>query len=281
MAWMERTARERACLDACLPGARSVVALSVSYYWGKEQHEGPLSVARYARGIDYHRWLKRRVRSLRRYLLALDPGCRAHPSVDTSPVLERAWAARAGIAWIGKSTMAIHPRLGTYTFLATLITDSVLVPTDPIPDRCGRCTACLDACPTDAFPEPGVLDARRCIAHWTLEAPGSLPPETPEFFGWVAGCDICQEVCPWNKFARAADEPRCRPKDALKNPQVELFTDPGEHEALEQALDRTALERNGPVVIRRNARRALGLPPLGEEEGDPEISVGPLPEREV
>lgn len=269
MDWMAEAERytRRVDVEATLPGARSVVALAVSYYRPESAPEGALKVARYAQGRDYHRWLRKRLRRLRKTLLELDPGCRVVPSVDTSPMLERAWAARAGIAWIGKSTMAIHPQLGTYTFLATLLTDSVLGPgPGPLPDRCGSCTACLDACPTDAFPEPGVLDARRCIAHWTLEAPGDLPADAPELSGWVAGCDICQEVCPWNKFARVSEEPRTAPREALRRPSIAVFTDPGEDAALTAALEGTAIDRTGARAIRRNARRALGLP-LEPDEG--------------
>jgi epoxyqueuosine reductase len=273
MAWMadpDAYAR-RMSLERALPGARSVVALSVSYHRPEAEPSGPLRIARYAMGADYHRWLKRRTRKLRKRLLELDPGCRVYPTVDTSPMLERAWAARAGIAWIGKSTMAIHPRLGTYTFLATLVTDSLLEPSPgPLPDRCGSCTACLDACPTQAFPEPGVLDARRCIAHWTLEAPGELPPDAPDFAGWVAGCDICQEVCPWNKFARPADEPRTQPREGLSRPSVATFTDPSASSSLEATLAGTALARTGAAAIRRNARRVLGLPRGPAPGGAPE-----------
>lgn len=257
LGWMADTADRRLDLELNLPGARSVVALSVSYYRPEARTDGPLKVARYALGDDYHRWLRRRVRRLRKTLLRLDPGCRAYPTVDTSPVLERAWAARAGVAWIGKSTMAIHPSLGTYTFLATIVTDSLLVPTEPIPDRCGSCTACLDACPTDAFPAPYELDARRCISHWTLEVPGELPPDTPDFHGWVAGCDICQEVCPWNKFAQASGEPATAPRPELADPPLALFSNPSREADLAEQLRGTALDRTGAAALIRNARRSV------------------------
>ena len=256
MTWMEDTYERRADPLKSLPDAKSVVAVAVSYYHQDARTDRQLKVARYAQGKDYHRWMKRRIRKLRKYLLELDPECSVYPTVDTSPVLERSWAARAGIAWIGKSTMAIHPQLGTYTFLGTLITNSELEATPhPIPDRCGSCTACLDACPTQAFVEPRVLDARKCIAYWTLEVPEDPPEDAPELHGWVAGCDICQEVCPWNKFARPTSEPRATPHKQLREPDIDLFTDPERHEELEEALRSTALARNGARVIRRNALR--------------------------
>lgn len=263
MSWMADSYARRADIQESLPGARSVVVVSVSYYRPETppvetDSESPLRVARYARGMDYHRWVRRRLRKLRRTLIELYPGARVYPTVDTSPVLEREWAARAGVAWIGKSTMAIHPRLGTYTFLGTLITDAILEPSEPIPDRCGSCTACLDACPTDAFPEPGVLDARRCISYWTLETRGEeLPEEGPALHDWVAGCDICQEVCPWNKFALPSLEPRTLPRAELERPDPNLFGLELQQDALAEAIRGTALERTGPEALRRNTLRIL------------------------
>jgi epoxyqueuosine reductase len=270
MDYLTRTAAERADVTVYMPGARSVVALAVSYHRPEHEGTGPLKVARYALGDDYHRVLKRKVQKLRRFVLQLDPSAQVAPTVDTSPVLERAWAQEAGIAWIGKSTMAIAQDLGTYTFLATLVTTLELVPDAPHPDRCGSCTACLDACPTQAFVGPRELDATRCITYWTVEerraALGSQ-----ELHGWVAGCDVCQDVCPWNKFARPADEPRFRPRPGLAAPDPALFTDPAQHGALAALLDGTALARTGAAAIRRNARHALGLEPLAPAEDAPDL----------
>lgn len=259
MSWMARDVERREDLERSVPGAKSVVAVSMSYFRPEAESEEPgeLKVARYARGRDYHGWLKKRLRKLRSRLLELDPGCQVYPTLDTSPVLERAWAARAGIAWIGKSTMAIHPRLGTYTFLGTLVTTSELVPSEPLPDRCGSCTACLDACPTSAFPEPRVLDARRCISHWTLESPEAEMPRDLELRGWVAGCDICQEVCPWNRFARTAEAAQTEPKEGLVRLDPLLWTKEEEDAALSELVDRSAIARTGTAQLRRNARRAL------------------------
>lgn len=259
MDWMETTYERRTNVFESVPDARSVVAVSASYYRPGTTSDGPLKVARYAQGKDYHRWFRRKLRKLRKHLLLLDPEAVVYPTVDTSPVLEREWAAKAGIAWIGKSTMAIHPQLGTYTFLGTLITSSTLIPNDPIPNRCGSCSACLDQCPTQAFVEPGVLDARKCISYWTLETRGDLPPEAPPFHGWAAGCDVCQQVCPWNKFARVSEDPHTLPSPELSHPDPSIFTDPLQHDTLEEILSPTALKRNGAENIRRNAHRSLGI----------------------
>jgi epoxyqueuosine reductase len=257
MSYLDRTAADREDPDRVVPGARSVIALMLSYYSGTddEENRGP-RIARYARGADYHRVLVRKVRKLRRAILALAPNAEVHPAVDTSPVLERAWAERAGIGWVGKSCMAIAPELGTYTFLATLITTLELVPDAPHEDRCGSCTACLDACPTGAFVGPGQLDARRCITYWNVEHQGPFDATTTPLHGWLAGCDVCQEVCPWNKFKKATREPRFLPRPVLLTPRAEAFADP-DPAFVEAAIQGTALQRTGPEAMRRNALRIL------------------------
>ncbi len=270
MDYMSRTAEARTDPARLVPGARSVVALATSYFQPDVHPEGPLKVSRYATGDDYHRIIQRRVRKLRKRILRFAPQAKVHPSVDTSAVLERAWAARAGVGWVGKSTMAISPELGTYTFLASLITDIEFVYDAPHPDRCGSCTRCLDACPTDAFVEPYVLDARRCITTWNVEHRGDFPTEEPKLHGWVAGCDVCQEVCPWNKFAKTSQEPRFAPREGLRFPDRTTFTDPSKHDVLFELLKGTALARNGPEAIRRNAEAVL------RQAADPDSSPNRL-----
>jgi epoxyqueuosine reductase len=253
MDYMERTAETRAKIDRWLEGAQSVVALAISYY--RPSSAPRARVARYAWGDDYHRVVRKKVLRLRKYILSLDPSAKVAPSLDYSPVLERAWAERAGIAWIGKSTMAIAQDLGTYTFLATLVTNMDLVPDEPHVDRCGSCTKCIDACPTDAFVGPRELDARKCITYWTVEHRGDLGPDVPSFHGWIAGCDICQEVCPWNKFARSSSEPRMQAREALAAP--DLLHLAADRAAVEEAIEGTALQRTGADAIQRNVRRVL------------------------
>ncbi|MBI3890793.1 MAG: tRNA epoxyqueuosine(34) reductase QueG [Candidatus Wallbacteria bacterium] len=184
------------------PGARSVVALALSYYPGEHPPApapGTGRVARYAWGRDYHRFVGLKLRGLKEEIRRLAPAARVRSFVDHSPLLERAFAARSGLGFVGKNTMLIHRRLGSWTVLAAIVTDLDL-PVDVIDSGdCGRCTLCLEACPTGAFPAPYELDATRCISYWTIEASAPPPPELAARFGdWVFGCDVCQEVCPYN-----------------------------------------------------------------------------------
>lgn len=270
MDYMARTVAEREDPRRIVPGARSVVALAMSYYHPEARPTEPLKVSRYAVSDDYHTVLRKKARKLRRFILEHRPGAVVKPTVDTSPVLEREWARRAGVAWIGKSTMAIHPRLGTYTFLSTLVTTVDFAYDTPLPDRCGSCTRCLQACPTQAFTGPYVLDATRCITFWNVETREDFGDRAPDLHGWVAGCDICQEVCPWNKFARESEEPRLHPRPALTAPSPRIFADEDAHDALADVLRGTALQRTGARAIRRNARRILGrTPEPAESRRDP------------
>ena len=260
MSYLSRTLAEREDTTVLLPGARSVVALMISYFRPESEALAARSlgkVARYAVGRDYHVLVRRKVRTLRRSLLRLDPEAEVHPTIDTSPVMERAWAERAGIAWIGKSTMAIAPELGTYTFLATLVTTSELVPDEAAVDRCGSCTRCLDACPTQAFVAPYQLDATKCITYWNVEQTGAFTEKTPALHGWLAGCDICQEVCPWNKFKQASPELRFGPRPELEGLDLARLADPSEHAYHDELVDKTALKRTGGAALSRNARALL------------------------
>ena len=206
--WLERGADKRADPQLVLPGVRSVVVLAFNYWQGPaEPGPGTGRVARYAWGEDYHETVGERLRALDAFLRG--HGGTQKPYVDTGPVLERDFGAEAGVGWHGKSTMLIQEELGAWFFLAVILTTLALPPDPPARDRCGRCTRCLDACPTGAISRarPHHLDARRCISYLTIEHRGPIPEELRPLMGdRIYGCDDCLEACPWNRFARASRE---------------------------------------------------------------------------
>ena len=207
MAWLSKNAARRVAPQLVLPGARSIVILAKNY--GVPTAEGTpqpdYQIAQYARGKDYHDILTLRIRELEAVLRA--HGGQQRSYVDTGPILERDFAALAGIGWHGKSTMLISKELGAFFFLGALLTTLELPPDSPAKDRCGNCTRCIDVCPTAAITAPYHLDARRCVAYLTIELKGSIPEEFRALIGnRIYGCDDCAAVCPWNRFAKASTE---------------------------------------------------------------------------
>ncbi len=214
MVWLGRARAERLDPARLLPGARSVVALALSYLEEGGPEPSQARVARYARGRDYHAVMKGKLRRLVARLRERDPALRAHASADVGPVMEKAWAERAGLGWVGKNGCLITTDLGSWVLLATVLLDRELEPDLPHPERCGSCDACLAACPTGAIAAPGFVDARRCISFQTIERRGPIPLPVAERLGpWAFGCDDCQSVCPWNRGAAARCDPdlRARP----------------------------------------------------------------------
>lgn len=196
-------ARRRLDGEAILPGAKSVICVGRRYARPEDEAAGVArGIARYARGRDYHNFLKKRLRRLADFVRGLAPGVEARALCDIEPVMERAWAARAGLGFVGKNGLVITPGQGSYQLLGEVVTTLVLVPDAPMAERCGSCTRCLDACPTRAFVAPFVLDARRCISYLTIEAKGAPPEDVRAEIGeHLFGCDDCQSVCPFNRTA--------------------------------------------------------------------------------
>jgi len=268
MHYLERRLEQRVDPRRVLEGARSIVAVALVYDSGprEEPPPGHARVARYAGGEDYHQVMWERLRALEAALetLSTEP-VRTRSFCDTGPVSERVHAARAGLGWQGKNTCLIHPRLGSYLFLGVVLTDLELAPDLPEPDHCGSCRACLDACPTDAFPEPYVLDATRCLSYTTIESRGAIAGELRGDHGdRLFGCDICQEVCPWNRRRgrRIPDDPlglraRLRPRPEWLQPSLRFILELDEPRWRE-ATKGTALRRSKYRGLLRNALIVAG-----------------------
>lgn len=253
--WLAERVGERAVPERLLPGVRSAVALWLPHRCPTPPRPPGMRgrVAAYAWGRDYHNVTKKALRKMRRALLAMDPTVDMYLSADTGPVLERAFAERASLGWIGRSTMLIHPKYGTFGSLATIFVDREL-PTAAAkhPFRCGTCTACIDLCPTGALSAAG-LDARRCISYWTIEHRGLIPREMRAQIGaWVFGCDVCQDVCPWNRDPPRADPARWRPQAERAWPDLVAWLAMESHELL-GSLEGSPLKRALGEGLRRNA----------------------------
>ena len=205
MSYMERNLERRNDVREILPDAQSIISLGLNYYVeGKHSSDSDKGkVSRYAWGKDYHYIMWDKLDELIESLKSIDEKFEAKSYVDTGPVMDKAWAIRSGLGWQGKHSNIINPKIGSWFFIATIITNYSFSKNSIITDHCGKCTACIEACPTDAIVEPYVVDANRCISNLTIENRGEIPSEFKmKFEGWIFGCDICQEVCPWNqKFA--------------------------------------------------------------------------------
>ncbi len=261
MDYMQHQAEPRRHPESILSGVKTVVM--VGFVYGEPSERDPTEtegkVARYAQGADYHQLLWGRLGKLLRWIKSERPGIKGRAVADSAPLLERDFAQRAGLGWLGKNTMLIHPRLGSFTVLGALLLDEELTPDEPfVFDRCGTCTRCLDACPTDAFDGPHRLDARKCISYWTIEHRGDLPESMADHLdGWAFGCDVCQDVCPWNRKAPPTREPALKPRGEWTNPDLVEWLEINE-EAWAQRLRGSALRRTKRVGLVRNACLILG-----------------------
>ena len=259
MRYLHRQARRRKDPRLIVPEARSVVVVLDNYYTAEEDADRtPPRIAKYARGEDYHRITWHRLQQLGEFL-RLNGAALSHSFADAGPVPERELAQRAGLGWIGKNTMLVRPDAGSYFFIGSVFTDLALDPDPPFElDRCGSCTRCLDACPTGAFIEPRLLDATRCISYLTIEQKGPIPEElASRFEGYAFGCDICNDVCPWNqRFAQPTSITEYHPQHRLNGAAIDLFEEMDEEE-FDRRFGDTPLERPGLAGMRRNVRAAL------------------------
>lgn len=235
-------------------GTCSVVSLLFNYYPEEHLPDGPddLKIAKYAYGTDYHFVIREKLNELLERLREQIGEIGGRAFVDSAPVLEKAWAQRAGLGWIGKNSNLLHRDMGSFFFLAELLIDLDLEPDGPIEDYCGTCTRCLDACPTGAITEPYVVDGSKCISYFTIELKDAIPTDVRgQFDNWIFGCDICQDVCPWNRFSRPHQEPQFSP-----SPELAGFTNRDWEELTEETFGRvfkkSALKRTKFVGLKRN-----------------------------
>ena len=270
MDWLARDggdARKRVDTEHILPGARSVVCVASAYQRAAadEATDPPFAqaIARYARGRDYHNGLRKRLRKLATFVRALEDGARARPLSDDAPILERAWAARAGLGFVGKNGMVIVPGRGSFVLLGEVVTSIELEPDAPMAERCGTCTRCLDACPTGALVEPFVLDARRCVSYLTIELRGAMPVHLRDGVGdHLFGCDDCQTICPFTRGSspeRHATSPRYLPLARWATTSlVDLLALEAGSDAWRALAEGTPLHRATAEGLARNAAVVLG-----------------------
>jgi epoxyqueuosine reductase len=235
-----------------VPGAKTIISVVLNYYNQNPQPEGAPLVAKYAYGTDYHVVIKNKLKQLLGFIQQQIPACTGRMFVDSAPVLDRAWAAEAGLGWIGKNTNLIIPGKGSFFFIGELIIDTELEYDTPIKDYCGSCTKCINACPTNALVVPYVLDSNRCIAYHTIENRDIIPPHFKgKFNSWIFGCDICQDVCPWNKSPESAHEKQLQPLDEIKAFTADNWKSMNE-ESFNKSFRNSAIKRTGYKGIKRN-----------------------------
>lgn len=216
MRYMENYFDKRLDPSLLVPGSKSVISLLLNYYPERFQREDSYKVSKYAYGKDYHFVIKDKLKSLLSFLQEEIGEIHGRAFVDSAPVLDKAWAAKSGLGWIGKNSNLLTKQVGSFYFIAELIVDLELEYDTPVTDHCGSCTACIDACPTDAIYEPYKVDGSKCISYFTIELKDELPSSYQnKFENWMFGCDICQDVCPWNRFSKSHREPLFNPHPAI------------------------------------------------------------------
>lgn len=252
MDYMQNHFDKRVDPTILVPGAKSVVSVILNYFPEKQQNAQAPKLAKYAYGEDYHFIIREKLNQLLAFINEKVSSCNGRGFTDSAPVLDRAWAAKAGLGWIGKNTNLIVPQKGSFYFIGELIIDLDLVYDVPIKDMCGSCTKCIQACPTNAIVVPYLLDSKRCISFQTIENKADIPKQFKgKFQNWVFGCDICQDVCPWNKFSEPSKEESFSPSKSL----LELTADEWyklDEETFKKMFRKSPLKRTKYSGIRRN-----------------------------
>lgn len=259
MAWMNNPKRQD--IRQLMPEVESVICVALNYYTSEQYPQGKefAKISRYARGRDYHRVLHKKLKKFSQWLQQQGEGIQARYYADTGPIQDKVWAQQAGIGWIAKNSNVITRNYGSWVFLGEILTNLTLTPDPPHTQHCGTCTRCLEACPTQAITQPFVVDANLCIAYHTIENRAETLPEniSKQLNGWVAGCDICQEVCPWNqRFAQETDVAEFQPNPENLAPKLSELAELSEEE-WNQRFRGSALRRIKPQMWRRNAQANL------------------------
>ncbi len=252
MGYMENHFDKRLDPRLLVPGAKSVISLLYNYYPAVNQRDDTCKISKYAYGRDYHFVIKDKLKSLFEYIKNEIGAVEGRVFVDSAPVLDKAWAARSGLGWIGKNSNLLAKKTGSFFFIAELILDLELEPDTPVTDHCGSCTACIDACPTEAIYEPYRVDGSKCISYFTIELKEEIPQsEKGKFDDWMFGCDICQDVCPWNRFSKAHNEPLFDP-----HPDLLAFTKSDWEEITQETFgkifQKSAVKRTKFAGLQRN-----------------------------
>jgi len=255
MSYMENHFDKRLDPRLLVGGAKSVVSLALNYFPEKVQLTDSYKISKYAYGEDYHFIIKWKLKELMKFIQVEIGEVGGRVFVDSAPVLDRAWAKKSGLGWIGKNANLINKQSGSFFFLAELIIDLELEPDGPVKDYCGTCTACIDECPTDAIPEPYVVDGSKCISYLTIELKDEIIPK--EFQGkmedWMFGCDICQDVCPWNRFSKPHQESLLNPNPNLLGLNKQDWEDLTE-EVFRDLFKKSAVKRTKFDGLKRNIR---------------------------
>jgi epoxyqueuosine reductase len=252
MRYMENHFDKRLNPTLLVDGAKSVISLLLNYYPSEFQNEESYKISKYAYGQDYHFVIKEKLKELLHFIQTEIGEVSGRAFVDSAPVLDKAWAAKSGLGWMGKNTNLITQKVGSFFFIAELIVDLELEYDNPTTDHCGSCTACIDACPTEAIVSPYVVDGSKCISYFTIELKESIPVEMKgKLDDWVFGCDVCQDVCPWNRFSKSHNEPLFQ-----ANPELLSFTKKDWEEITEdvfkEVFKNSAVKRTKLEGLKRN-----------------------------
>jgi epoxyqueuosine reductase len=252
MAYMENHFDKRLDPTKLVPESKSVISLLLNYFPGEIQNEDSYKISKYAYGTDYHFVIKDKLKALLHFIETEIGAVHGRAFVDSAPVLDKVWAAKSGLGWMGKHTNLLTKKFGSFYFIAELILDLDLKYDTPVTDHCGSCTACIDACPTQAIVEPYVVDGSKCISYFTIELKNEIPSGlSGQFDDWMFGCDICQDVCPWNQFSKPHQQPLFDPNPELLSMSKKEWADITE-EVFQQLFRKSAVKRTKFSGLKRN-----------------------------